>query len=113
MTQLHSWMTCFEVSKIIWCFGPVCHDQNHKEPDNTKFLMHKNNGIEASNISRFRLMSPATTQTNNKYPMQECRAFKHSMSEAGFSSIEEKKRDNSSRTALIFQKQPYNKLGKQ
>lgn len=63
----------------------------------SKFLSYKSTEVAPSDVSRFRLMPPTPTQSKNKYPVEECRSFMWSISQAGFGSIDESRKDRSSK----------------
>ena len=80
-----------------------------------KFLTFKNNEIQASDVSQFRLMPPtpksATDPNNkNKYPVERCKKFMKEVAEAGFGTIHEIQRGGL-RKALTFRKRSYDELG--
>ena len=55
----------------------------------SKFLTFKNTTIQASDVSQFRLMTPTPTssQTKNKYPVEQCKKFMKEVSDAGFGTV--------------------------
>lgn len=77
-----------------------------------KFLTYKDNDIIASDVSRFRLIPPSTTTNGkNKYPVDQCKSFMRSVSEAGYGSIEETSRAGTTKKSLTFRKRPFSELG--
>ena len=78
-----------------------------------KFMMYQGKDIVASDVSRFRLMPPTPTEGRNKYPVDQCRSFMRSISDAGFGNIDEtpNKGAGSSKKKFTFRKKPFCELG--
>lgn len=78
----------------------------------SKFLTFKNATIQASDVSQFRLMPPTpnSSQSKNKYPVEQCKKFMKEVSAAGFGAVKEVQKSGSLRKALTFRKRPYSEL---
>ena len=90
--------------------GSAILDENPKYL--SKFLTFKNATIQASDVSQFRLMPPTpnSSQSKNKYPVEQCKKFMKEVSAAGFGAVKEVQKSGSLRKALTFRKRPYSEL---
>ena len=77
----------------------------------SKFLSYKEPDVCASDVSRFRLIPPTPTNAKNKYPVELCKSYMRSVSEAGFGTIDESRREGNSRKSFTFHKKPFSELG--